>query len=186
MAADHIAEFDHLRSENWKDIAELIGIAAIVASLIFVGLQLKQDRNIATAERWSYNDQRAASLSGLVTANRDLWVKGLKGEELSEVDQAAFQSIGVAVIQRHENEMRRAVTLSYVDRPGLIAKTLAYRLYQYPGLRRVYRVYFDERRMEAAAFGRSPNFTFRAEVEGALAELDRSSPPMPEPTYAPY
>ena len=27
---------------NWKDIAELVGVAAIVASLLFVGMQLKQ------------------------------------------------------------------------------------------------------------------------------------------------
>jgi len=35
---------------NWKEIAELVGMAAIVASLIFVGYQLKQDREIAIAE----------------------------------------------------------------------------------------------------------------------------------------
>jgi hypothetical protein len=39
-----------LKSTNWKDIAELIGMTAIVASLIFVGYQLKQDREIAIAE----------------------------------------------------------------------------------------------------------------------------------------
>ena len=32
-----------------KDIAELIGLVAIVASLIFVGLQLKQSQEIALA-----------------------------------------------------------------------------------------------------------------------------------------
>ena len=30
-----------MKDTNWKDVAELIGIAAIVASLIFVGLQMK-------------------------------------------------------------------------------------------------------------------------------------------------
>ncbi len=34
-------------SRNWKDIAELIGIGAIVASLIFVGLQMQQSQEIA-------------------------------------------------------------------------------------------------------------------------------------------
>jgi hypothetical protein len=38
-----------LKSTNWKDIAELIGIAAIVASLVFVGLQMKQSQDIAIA-----------------------------------------------------------------------------------------------------------------------------------------
>ena len=38
-----------MKSANWKDIAELIGIAAIVASLIFVGMEMRQTRVIAMA-----------------------------------------------------------------------------------------------------------------------------------------
>jgi hypothetical protein len=36
-----------VKNTSWKDIAELIGIAAIVASLVFVGLQMKQSQDIA-------------------------------------------------------------------------------------------------------------------------------------------
>ena len=38
-----------MKTGSWKDIAELVGIAAIVASLIFVGLELKQNRDLAIA-----------------------------------------------------------------------------------------------------------------------------------------
>lgn len=38
-----------MKTANWKDIAELIGIAAIVGSLIFVGLEMRQTRVIAMA-----------------------------------------------------------------------------------------------------------------------------------------
>jgi hypothetical protein len=37
---------------GWKDTLELIGIAAIIASLIFVGLQLKQSQDIAIASQY--------------------------------------------------------------------------------------------------------------------------------------
>ena len=37
---------------NWKEIAELTGIAAIVASLIFVGMQMKQSHEIALAAQY--------------------------------------------------------------------------------------------------------------------------------------
>ncbi len=37
---------------RWKDIAELIGLVAIIASLIFVGLQLKQSQQIALATQY--------------------------------------------------------------------------------------------------------------------------------------
>lgn len=39
-----------MKTTSWKDVAELIGIAAIVASLVFVGLQMKQSHEIALAE----------------------------------------------------------------------------------------------------------------------------------------
>ena len=37
---------------NWKDGAELIGIGAIVLSLIFVGFQIKQSHEIAMAAQY--------------------------------------------------------------------------------------------------------------------------------------
>ena len=36
-----------MKSPHWKTLAELVGIAALVASLYFVGYQLKQDRQFA-------------------------------------------------------------------------------------------------------------------------------------------
>ena len=41
-----------MKTGDWKNIAELLGIAAIVASLIFVGLQLKQSQEIAIASQY--------------------------------------------------------------------------------------------------------------------------------------
>jgi len=37
---------------NWQGLAELIGIAAIVASLIFIGLELRQSHRIAIASQY--------------------------------------------------------------------------------------------------------------------------------------
>ncbi len=41
-----------LKAANWKTIAELVGMATIVASLIFVGLQMKQAQEIAIAAQY--------------------------------------------------------------------------------------------------------------------------------------
>ncbi len=48
-----------MNSTNWKDIAELVGIAAIVASLVFVGLELRQSHQIAIAAEYQ---ERATSV----------------------------------------------------------------------------------------------------------------------------
>jgi hypothetical protein len=51
-----------MKSTNWKDIAELVGIAAIVASLVFVGMQMRQDRIHARAELGAGSFESLASL----------------------------------------------------------------------------------------------------------------------------
>ena len=51
-----------MRSVNWKDIAEFVGIAAIVASLIFVGLQMKQSHEIALAAQYQARAETVMNL----------------------------------------------------------------------------------------------------------------------------
>jgi 1,4-alpha-glucan branching enzyme len=46
-----------MKYTNWKDAAEIIGIAAIVASLLFVGLELRQSQQIAIGTQYQ---ERAA------------------------------------------------------------------------------------------------------------------------------
>jgi len=41
-----------MTSDSWRATAEMIGIAAIVASLIFVGLELRQSQQIALASQY--------------------------------------------------------------------------------------------------------------------------------------
>jgi len=50
---------------NWKESAELVGIAAIVASLVFVGWQMKQDRDIALAA--TYQERTTATVDLMVS-----------------------------------------------------------------------------------------------------------------------
>ena len=58
-----------MTSPNWKDIAELIAVVAIVASLIFVGLQLKQSQEIALANQFQ---ARAQAIQGLIETQMEI------------------------------------------------------------------------------------------------------------------
>ena len=58
-----------MNKTNWKDIAELIGIAAIVASLVFVGMQMQQDRVHARAELGADSFSNLASISLEMTSD---------------------------------------------------------------------------------------------------------------------
>ena len=41
-----------MKATHWRPIAELVGISSLVASLIFVGLQLRQSQEIAIATQY--------------------------------------------------------------------------------------------------------------------------------------
>lgn len=61
-----------MKNSNWKDAAELLGIVAIVGSLIFVGLQMKQSQDIAIATQYQ---ARAEAVQNLQLASMEAdWV----------------------------------------------------------------------------------------------------------------
>lgn len=51
---------------NWKTIGEAIGLLAIVASLIFVGFQMRQDRTIARSELASDGFDRMSEIAHIL------------------------------------------------------------------------------------------------------------------------
>ena len=78
----------HMKSANWKDIAELVGIAAIVGSLIFVGLEMRLTRSIALAETYQTRTDSEMYLMSFNAQpdNRQLWLKVINDEPLSADD----------------------------------------------------------------------------------------------------
>ena len=66
-----------MAGSNWRAYAELIGIAAIVASLIFVGLQLKQSQEIAIAGQ--YQERYSVAMDFFNTGRQDDWLAELMG-----------------------------------------------------------------------------------------------------------
>jgi hypothetical protein len=82
-----------MKLTNWKAIAELVGIAAIVGSLSFVGLQLVQTKEIALNEA-GFN--RVGSLIEMYNARfeyADIWVRGNAGDELDRLEAMIYQSL---------------------------------------------------------------------------------------------
>lgn len=164
---------------DWKGTAELIGIAAIVASLIFVGLQMRQDQEIAQAQAFVDAAAVITDLNQYLENNKEVWIKGLDGAELSSEDRFTFHALCRAVFLRKISHWERAKRLG-AGNPDIIAQNFAYDVRIYPGLRQCFddvTEYFEERRRP---FGHSRiDETFTSAVEAALAELDRNPPPPP-------
>ena len=152
---------------NWKDIAELVGIAAIVASLIFVGQQMRQDREIAQADAYMQTVDNQIAFGELVNANAALWLGGLQATELSEIDQLKFDQIAMAYEQIHSSQYHRSVAGVRAGSAEAVVREFAASLYVNPGLRESIITSWDRRR---AITGRSR--TWFSAVEKELARFD--------------
>jgi hypothetical protein len=157
---------------TWKDTAELVGIAAIVASLIFVGMQMRQDQQIAEAEIYAQSNQLAIELASLVNQDRDVWQRGIAGEELSKEDEAVFENIYMAIQLNYGGIWQRATRLD-TRSPDSVAKQFAYLIYAHPGLRRMWerRKSYEAVRNESLGGG-LPGFPLTPATIRFLEELD--------------
>jgi hypothetical protein len=156
-----------MKNSNWKDTAELIGIAAIVASLIFVGLQLRQDQEIAVSQIYADWDDTRIDWARLVNENDDVWIRALRGDELDEREFLRFESVANAWYHMENGRYIRAGRISLASPEG-VARSAAYFLFSNAGLkawwnaRHAYRVELNGRQTPP----------FPREVNRILSELE--------------
>ena len=170
-----------MKPTDWKSIAELIGISAIVVSLIFVGIQLQQDRDLAQVASYGSVTESTNGLSELVQNNSDVWVRGLKGEDLDDAESAVFISIVRAVEQRYMNFFVRWRASSSEDLdPQLHVRQFAYYIYMYPGLRKVYEDELKIGQHRSTAFGTpTKGVPLYESASPYLKQLDDAEPDIP-------
>jgi hypothetical protein len=85
-----------MKKANWKDVAELIGIASIVASLIFVGLEMRQAQQIALADGQITAASATMSYEAIILNHPDIWTRGKSGEVLNPGESAIFENLVIA------------------------------------------------------------------------------------------
>ena len=107
-----------MNTTNWKDLAELIGIAAIAASLVFVGLQMKQSHEIALAEIYQARTSTVVEATAAMASNPYIlaaYTKSGNGriEEIEPLEQLATEWITLADMMLNENSHYQ-YTLGYL------------------------------------------------------------------------
>jgi hypothetical protein len=164
---------------EWKGYAELVGIAAIVASLVFVGLQMQQTEDIARYERYS-DAMDPVAIATMLSENRDVWLRGCAGEELSEQEWLTFvQLVDVINIRRNARwEINRLIDAESQSAPQVATFRHALDLYSNPGMLKAWQArvavreqtgyYMDDVQLD------SQNFT--REVQKALERVKRDPP----------
>ena len=168
-----------MKSVNWKGAAESVGIAAIVASLIFVGLQMRQEQNIAVVDTFGTVLESNDIALTLISTHPDIWERGLLGDELTSSDEIIFSSMVRAVWGHH---IHMSIRWSRIG-PGVsetAQNSFAYALYIFPGLRRVWEAEYNFIVHRNAAVERhSEGSSYLRGVRARLQYLDEAQPPVP-------
>ena len=136
---------------TWKGLAEVVGITAIVSSLIFVGLQLRQDQDIAIAETINSSTESAGTLAMLISENSETWRDGLDGRELSPSEKLKFLSM-IRAVETHFFNLFVRYTRLEVNDPDDVARSYAYAIYTHPGLRQAFQRSNTHRAAKKGAF----------------------------------
>ena len=79
--------------KKFNEVAELVGIAAVVASLVFVGLQMKQASDIAQNEVTLGVYATSVDIINEMNEYADIWVRGSRGDELDETEAFVFAGL---------------------------------------------------------------------------------------------
>lgn len=157
-----------------KDIAELIGIAAIVASLIFVGLELRQSQQIALVD--SFGNDMISGIEHLksINENTDLWLRGNGGDELTVAEARTYRNLIEIEHALARQRWFAARQLGYS--PDIAIADFAGFLYENPGALKQWEALqeqFDRRRRPMATSYTAPFATrVRADLE-KFEELNR-------------
>ena len=122
-------------SAKLNDWMQVVGIFALVASLVFVGLQMKQTQDIASFEALAGNAERAMAFRQLLGDNANAWAKGCKGEELTDEERTQFGSVYEAFGTNHYNGWASAIRddLSTLEADVYIRRA-ALNYYRFPAL----------------------------------------------------
>ena len=168
-----------LKRANWKEIAELVGIAAIVGSLIFVGLQMRQEQSIAVVDTYGSIVESNGLALTLISAHPDIWERGLLGDDLTTSEETIFSGVARAVFAHYMHMVIRWYRIGPED-PERLASEYAYAIYVFPGLRRLWEAEIEYRRRRDAARNISSELNpFVSQINQNLGNLDREQPQIP-------
>jgi len=120
-------------SKEINDWLQVVGLFGVLAGLVFVGMQLRLDRQVAGLEGVAGDSEEMKYWAELVTTNADVWVKGLSGEPLAATEAAKFEVLAGALVQENFRKWQRTRSLSNSDGDRW-AQELAFDLYDHPGL----------------------------------------------------
>ena len=166
-----------MKPSNWKDFAELIGITAIDASLIFVGLQMRQAEVIARSEMNASVLANRIEMHAAIIEHPDIWERGNKGEELEEGEATIFSRQVLIINEEAYFSVQQSIIWGETETAELDAAAFAAYLHENLGARRVWRKQEDRLKYYRGqvAVGEQVTSDWIQRIESKLALFDRAT-----------
>jgi hypothetical protein len=125
-------------SKKLNDWIQAIGIFAVVASLIFVGIQMRQSQEIAIAETFLSIMSSEMEIYNATIEHAELWEKANNGEDLTGAETLIFESLVASIDRRADRSRSQLNRLGHIFAARAQTADLASFLYQNPAARRVW------------------------------------------------
>jgi len=120
---------------NLRDVVELVGVAAIVASLVFVGLQMQQTQQIALTQNLIASYETKAEIASEMNTHAALWVKANSGKALTEEEEFILENLVMARVDNGFFNWLQSQYLYGGDAGVVNAYETAAFLHRYPAAR---------------------------------------------------
>lgn len=138
-----------MNNENWRDVAEIVGIVTIVAGLILVAWEVRQANNIARTQVVMELASQANEFNSSAFASSDVAdlltvISDPEGVDISETQESMIASVA-----QHFANLFRAAQRAYDngvlgdDDILMYQSSLAWHLESLPGLRPAYVTIYD-------------------------------------------
>ena len=173
---------------SFTGIANFLGVFGVIGSLVFVGLELRQDSDINQSQLLSSDQIIALEFERLVQENPIIWFKGLEGSELDENEKIIFNSMAYTQFRVQANFHRRRLLFEEDNNnQALFSKPYAFFIYQNSGLRNWFDRLIEKRSQIDSAFNDGNELRYYPLViSNLLSILDETKPPISNPKFGPF
>ena len=163
-----------MKPKSWKDLFDIVGIITIVASLLFVGMELRQSRAIAISEGNLSNAEIQVETNNAINGYSAVWFNGNMGETLSEQNAVIFSNLVKNKAIHAFMEYARLNQVGFEEAAESINAQFSIFLFENPGARRVWlqQEGFFEEHFEIPVAHRA----WKNSVQANLVRLDRDGP----------
>jgi hypothetical protein len=129
-------EFQGFRLMNktaWKNAIEAIGVLSIVASLVFVGLEVQQSTRAAIDASLSSDTSIIIDTESLVLSHPDVWRRGCLAELSDPTEQLIYSRIHHAYVFNYYLRWLRSTMGMESSSGPLAVDNIAMNIYRYAG-----------------------------------------------------